>query len=200
MAKTTGRFAGVDWATREPEPWQFPNQVSLGAGFRCRRGEFTTYWKQGRVQRECEAGIARAFVLRNDEGLAAYITLLADKLEAEVPLLQGKHIHYRTFPALKIGLLAADARARGAGRALVQWAIGYAAYELAPKLGLRFVTVDALYDPDTGYDAAPVYQELGFFLLSPNAPLPTAQPYRTMFFDLRALTHPATEHVRPASS
>jgi hypothetical protein len=49
-------------------------------------------------------------------------------------------VQYQTFPAVKIGLLAADRRAKGAGRRLVEWAIEYVVGELAPTIGVRFLT------------------------------------------------------------
>lgn len=52
--------------------------------------------------------------------MGGYITLLADKLSLEEAILLGEGIKYQTFPAVKIGLLAADSRAKGAGRSLVE--------------------------------------------------------------------------------
>jgi GNAT superfamily N-acetyltransferase len=115
------------------------------------------------------------------------MTLLADKLQAEEALLAADQIRYRTFPAVKIGLLAADERARGAGTRLVKWALGYSAFELGRQLGVRFVTVDSLFDVDTGFDASPFYTKLGFQFATPHEPMPPADGYRTMFFDLAPL-------------
>lgn len=180
-------FDAIDFGTAVPEPWDFETGVPLGAGFRCSRGEFVSYWKQGRVQRECDARIARAFVLQSDGRLAAYMTLFADKLHASEPLLHEQQIRYRTFPAMKIGLLAADKRARGAGTRLVKWALGYCAFEVGALTGVRFVTVDALFDADTGFDASPFYEKLGFRFASPGDTDPPQDGYRTMYFDLKPL-------------
>ena len=65
--------------------------------------------------------MSQCWIIRHNESLAGYITLLADKLEADEQLLAEEGVQYRTFPAVKIGLLAADQRAKGAGRRLVEW-------------------------------------------------------------------------------
>ncbi len=179
------RFRGADFASQVPERWRFAE--SLGAGFRCHRGEFVTFWRQGRVEREVRAGIAQAFVLTHDSKLAGYATLLADKLTVTSQLLLAESIQYHTFPAAKIGLLAVDERAKGVGTRLVEWAIEYAAFELAPRVGLRFVTVDALFDPDNGYDSSPFYLKRGFVFASPDEPCPPSDGFRTMYFDLKPL-------------
>ena len=44
----------------------------------------------------------------------------------------------------------------------MQWAFRHVTGELCPRLGVRFVTVDALYDPDSNYDTAPFYTRFGF--------------------------------------
>lgn len=53
-----------------------------------------------------------------------------------------------------------------------------------PRVGIRFVTVDALYDPDTGYDTADYYRKFGFILADPHQSLPPQEPFRTMFLDI----------------
>ena len=130
--------------------------------------------------------------------MAGYITLLTDKLELEQPPLAGEGVQYRTMPAVKIGLLAADGRARGAGRRLVEWALEYAAVELVPRVGVRFMTVDAFYDLDADsvgvhYDASGFYTRLGFNFVNPDEALPPPQSYRTMYFDLKPLVEALRE-------
>lgn len=183
-----GKFTGVDFSEILVEKLN-PALGCLGQGFRCKRGEFVTYWKQGRVQREVNACICHCWVLRHNNALAGYITLLADKLEVDVQLLEQEGVRYQTFPAIKIGLLAADERAKGAGSRLVEWALEYVAIELANAVGIRFMTVDALYDPDEEppYDASGFYQKFGFQFVNPDETVPRVVPYRTMYFDLKPL-------------
>lgn len=183
-----GKFSGVDFSKILIEKID-PAQRILGQGFRCRRREFVTYWKQGRVQREVSACICQCWVIRHNDALAGYITLLADKLVVDTQLLENEGVRYRTFPAIKIGLLAADERAKGVGSILVEWALEYVATELASCVGVRFMTVDALYDPDEDppYDASHFYQKFGFQFVNPEEELPSNIPYRTMYFDLKPL-------------
>src|SRR5690242_9675308 len=108
------KFADFVFTLDAVEQWSPGMEVS-GQGFRSIRGEFATYWRQGKIAREVEAHICRCWILRDSEDLAAYVTLLADKLTVEESLLHSEGVLYKTFPAVKIGFLAADKRARGAG-------------------------------------------------------------------------------------
>lgn len=183
MPPRVGKFNNVTFSTADVEQWT-PG-LETGQGFRCSRPEFITFWRQGRVQREVGASVCSCWILRHNSALAAYITLLADKLSAsEGPLLSGENIQYATFPAIKIGLLAADSRAKGAGSCLIDWAIEFIATEVAPKIGVRFVTVDALYDPDDGYDVSEYYKRWGFEFAYPDEPLPPSDGFRTLYLDL----------------
>lgn len=183
-----GKFSGINFADFPVEKFT-PELSSLGQGFRCSRPEFVTYWKQGRVQREIDALLCQCWIIRHGDALAGYITLFADKLSVGERLLQEEGVQYQTFPAVKIGLLAADSRAKGAGRRLLEWALEYIAINLADFLGVRFVTVDALYDPDTNppYDASGFYEQFGFNFVNPNEVLPLLVPYRTMYLDIKPL-------------
>jgi len=183
-----GKFSGVDFSLIPVEKLN-PAQDIPGQGFRCKRSEFVTYWKQGRVKREVTACICQCWVIRCADDLAGYITLLADKLEVDTQLLEEEGVKYQTFPAIKIGLLAADKRAKRAGSTLLEWALEYAATELASAVGIRFITVDALYDSDKDppYDASGFYERLGFQFTNPDETLPPTRPYRTMYFDLKPL-------------
>ena len=58
------------------------------------------------------------------------------------------------------------------------------ATEIAQKLGVRFVTVDALYDPDTDYDVSDYYRRWGFEYAYPDEPLPPPEGFRTLYLDL----------------
>jgi GNAT superfamily N-acetyltransferase len=184
----SSKFAGVDFSDLPVEQLTSALAIS-GQGFRCLRGEFVTYWRQGRIQREIDARISQCWILRCEDSLAGYITLLADKLEVDQSILLDEGVQYRSFPAIKIGLLAVDRRAKGAGRRLVEWAVEYVAAEVSPTVGVRFMTVDALYDPDTTppYDASGFYEKFGFQFADPNESLPPLVPYRTMYLDLKPL-------------
>lgn len=182
------KFEGIDFS-QLPIERLTPELLNLGQGFRCVRGEFVTYWKQGRISREADAKLCHCWIVRVGDSLAGYITLLADKLQVEEPILLDEGVKYRTFPAVKIGLLAVDRRAKGAGRLLVEWAIQYVVADILPVVGVRFVTVDALYDRDTepAYDASGFYRKLGFDFANPHESLPPKTPYRTMYYDLKPI-------------
>jgi GNAT superfamily N-acetyltransferase len=184
----SSKFANIDFSEM-PVERVTPDLSGLGQGFRCSRGEFVTYWRQGRIQREINARISQCWVLRSEDSLAGYITLIADKLDLDQPILIDEGVQYQTFPAIKIGLLAADKRAKGAGRRLVEWSIEYVASEIAPAIGVRFLTVDALYDEDMTppYDASGFYQKFGFRFVNAEEVLPPSTPYRTMYLDLKPL-------------
>jgi GNAT superfamily N-acetyltransferase len=183
---SSGKFDGVDFSQIGIEPLTLELR-QLGQGFRCVRGEFVTYWKQGRIHREIDSFLCQCWIVRVDDALAGYITLLADKLQVEDPLLAEEGVKYRTFPAVKIGLLAVDRRTKGLGVRLMDWAIDYVITEVTPIIGVRFITVDALYDADVepAYDASGFYTKLGFEFAIPTDPLPPVNPYRTMYFDLK---------------
>ena len=194
---SSGKFDGVDFSLVNIEPLT-PELQQLGQGFRCVRGEFVTYWKQGRIQRESEALLCQCWIVRVENALTGYITLLADKLEVEDALLIQEGVKYRTFPSVKIGLLAVDRRTKGLGIRLMEWAIDYVITEVVPVIGVRFITVDALYDfaVEPAYDASGFYEKLGFEFADPAEPLPPVNPYRTMYLDLKPLIEAlATEEL-----
>ncbi len=184
----SSKFSGINFS-EIPVERVTPDLSGLGQGFRCSRGEFVTYWRQGRIQREIDARISQCWVLRCEDSLAGYVTLIADKLDLDQPILIDEGVQYQTFPAIKIGLLAADRLVKGAGRRLVEWSIEYVASEIAPAIGVRFLTVDALYDEDMTppYDASGFYQKFGFRFVNAEEILPPSTPYRTMYLDLKPL-------------
>lgn len=71
----------------------------------------------------------------------------------------------------------------------MEWAIDYVIAEVTPIIGVRFITVDALYDSDVepAYDVSGFYEKLGFEFADPAEPLPPVNPYRTMYLDLKPL-------------
>jgi GNAT superfamily N-acetyltransferase len=110
-------------------------------------------------------------------------------LSSEDTLLLQEGVKYRTFPAVKIGLLAVDRRTKGLGVRFMEWAIDYVITEVVPIIGVRFITVDALYDfeVEPAYDASGFYEKLGFEFADPMESLPPVNPYRTMYLDLKPL-------------
>jgi GNAT superfamily N-acetyltransferase len=185
MAKKR-KFEGVNFSEHKPIPW---TPEFTGQGFRCLRGEFVSFFRKGRIENEISSHISRCWLVHTNEGMAGYITLLADKLSLEEAVLMNEGIKYQTFPAVKIGLLAADSRAKGVGHLLVEWAVQYVAQHLSPTLGIRYLTVDALYDDEISphYDASGFYERLGFMFTNPKEALPKGGGTRSMFLDLKPL-------------
>lgn len=181
------KFADRTFTPDEVIPWT-PDLV-IGQGFRCSRGEFVSFWRKGRVRRDVKASLCTCWIIRDNDDLVGYLTLSADKLSVtdREPLLDDENVPYQSFPAVKIGLLAADTRAKGAGTALLLWALEFAATIISSRLGARFMTVDALYDPDSGYDISGYYARFGFQYVNPGESLPPKDGYRTMYFDLLPL-------------
>ena len=180
------KFEGVDFSSQTVSEIN-PDLDNLGQGFRCKRGEFSSYIKGDKIKNETRTHTSKCWVIECQEGLAAYITLLADKLTMGEPILIREDVQYKTFPAVKIGWLAADNRAKGSGGRLMDWAMAYVAVDLASRVGIRFLTVDALYDADENYDASGFYLKYGFRFVNQEDELFPKDGYRSMYFDLKPL-------------
>jgi GNAT superfamily N-acetyltransferase len=95
-----------------------------------------------------EHNISITFLWFYQKQLAAYITLLNDRITLDADLkqfFQQKHVHYNTMPALKIGRLCVDDRfqRRGLGRKMIIFAIETAKRVGKQFSGCRFLTVDS---------------------------------------------------------
>lgn len=183
------KFSGIDFSKHDVIEFN-PDQPDVGKGFRCGRGEFVSYIKGEKIRNELRSSTSKCWLLSCRDGLAAYVTLLADKLTMGTPILIDEDVRYTTFPAVKVGWLAADPRAKGSGSRLMEWAMEYVVLELVPRLGIRFLTVDALYDadlPGEPYDASGFYYKLGFRFTNPDEENPPSDGFRTMYFDLMPL-------------
>jgi hypothetical protein len=181
MAKA--KFEGIDFSIYDVIELS-PDHENVGQGFRCFRGEFSSYIKGNKIKIELATYTSKCWIVTCEEGLASYITLLADKLTMGEPILISENVHYTTFPAIKIGWLASDQRAKKAGTRLLDWAFEYVVTELVDRVGIRFITVDALFDVDNGYDASGFYERNGFRFVNPEETLPPESGFRSMYFDL----------------
>lgn len=193
MAKPKPRFTKSDFSDGFIEKWE-PSHIQCGVGFQCSRPEFGSHYKK-RVPRDIAKHLGQCWIITHDRKLVGFITLLADKLQIsgskkeQKKLFKKEDVKYASFPAVKIGLLAVDERTKGAGKALIEWAILHTAKEISPKVGVRFMTVDALYDSDDRphYDISPFYKKLGFMYANPKQRLPPKDGIRTMYFDLKEI-------------
>lgn len=110
--------------------------------------------------------------------VAAYITLVcgeitANGLDANEPTFTHDH-----FPALKIARLAVhqDLRGQRIGETLTRMAIGIAKDHISPRVGCRFVTLDAKQQ------SIEFYRKQGFTLLDSDENKKRETP--VMFLDL----------------
>jgi hypothetical protein len=188
MQPQKAKFEGVDFSEL-PIDLMSPDIDQLCRGFKCVRHEFTLYIKGRLIRNEVSTNLSRCFILKHENDLVGYITLLADKLEVKEPILIEEGVKRMTFPAVKIGWLASDKKANGVGKLLVKHALYYVAEHIAPRIGVRFVTVDALYDEDCDphYDISTFYLKRGFNYVNEDEPLPPKDGFRSMYFDLKDL-------------
>src|SRR5450631_1297763 len=120
MATPKPRFTATDFSQAPVVEWT-PDHIACGRGFKCGVRVFASHFMK-RVPRDVAANVGRCWVIVENGNLAGYITLMSDKLvmlqsdgESNKPLLADEGIEYTSFPAIKVGLLAADHRAKGAG-------------------------------------------------------------------------------------
>ena len=194
MPKPKPRFTNTDFHTAFVEEWT-PDNLECVRGFKCNLHEFASHFSK-RVPRDVDASLSRCWVVVENGHLAGFVTLMAATFvkygsddATKLQLLLDEGVEYTTFPAIKIGLLAADSRAKGAGKRLVEWAIEYVATDLALRVGARFLVVDAAYDAHRTphYDISSFYGKFGFEFATEGAKLPPVMPYRTMYLDLKPM-------------
>jgi hypothetical protein len=191
-------FSKTEFSDAIPVPWT-PAHTVCGKGFHCLYPKFAADFRQ-QVPEEERLHLSRCFVIIDNNHLASYLTLQADSLSFRDEKGRKKKVStadgdFTNPPAVRIGLLAADAEAKGAGKRLVKWALNFIAANIAPKIGARFVKVDAYYDANAKdehgntrpYDSSLFYQKLGFQYVDPNEKLPPKDAFRSMFFDLKPL-------------
>ena len=109
------------------------------------------------------------------------MTLVCGEIVAEdgVPTLGDLDYRYSSYPAVKIARLAIDQKFQGQklGRKLVQFSLGVVKDSICPRVGCRFVVVDAKKE-SVGF-----YQKEGFTLLETRTN--SERPEPIMFIDLK---------------
>ena len=192
------RFSTNDFSAAVPVPWS-PSLAKCVRGFQCIYPQFGRYFRD-QVSEDERFHLSRCWMIIDNGHLVAYITLRGDSMryrdergnEKIISMDDGDFIGP---PAIRIALLAADKRAKGSGKALVEWALDFIAENIAPKVGARFVMVDAYYDSahkdkngkSDPWDSSRIYRKLGFQYVNPNEQLPPKDAFRSMFFDLKRL-------------
>jgi predicted N-acetyltransferase YhbS len=123
-----------------------------------------------------------AFGTEQPKKAVGYITLVCGQIDSERALADlGADVQYDYdhYPAIKIARLAVDHRykGRGIGQTLVKLALGIVADEVAPRVGCRFVVVDAKAE------SVSFYKEKGGFT-AVDTPGNLASDRPVMFIDI----------------
>ncbi|HET6402682.1 MAG TPA: hypothetical protein VFH95_14960 [Candidatus Kapabacteria bacterium] len=186
-------FEGIDFNREKPVPLR-PVHAKGSTSFQCLRAGFRT--RLGKSSDELKSHICTGWAYVLKRRIAAFLTIQADQLRFE-SAEKGKTVSlpdgdFEIVPAVKLMVLARDSRATGAGKALLAWVIDYIIREIVPRLGVRFLTVDAYYEFDArgklDYDSGPYYAEqFDFRYVDPKErPHPDGE-YRSMYLDLLPL-------------
>ena len=182
-------FEGIDFNHEKPVPLR-PLHATWSASFQCSRAGFRT--RLGKSSDELKSHICTGWAYVLKRKIAAFLTIQADQLRFE-SADKGKTVSlpdgdFEIVPAVKLMVFARDRRARGAGKALLAWVIDYIVQEIVPRLGVRFLTVDAYYEFDPQgklYDTGPYYAEqFDFRFVDPTEKPCAGGEYRSMYLDL----------------
>lgn len=119
-----------------------------------------------------------AFLPANPKKAVGYITLVCGEIATDPQLSNGDGFPYDHYPAVKIARLAvnSDLRGSGIGYQLTLLALGIVKEEICPRVGCRFVVLDAKQA------SIPFYVRQGFVLLDTPDNLKREHP--VMFLDL----------------
>ncbi|MFI5200958.1 MAG: hypothetical protein ACHQNE_01045 [Candidatus Kapaibacterium sp.] len=186
-------FDGIDF-TREVPVLLRPVHSKWSKSFQCSRPGFRT--RLGKSGDELNSHLCTGWACVFKKRVAAFLTIQADQFRFE-STEKGKTVSlpdgdFAIIPAVKLMVLARDDRAKGAGKALLLWVIDFIIREIVPRLGVRFITVDAYYEFDAygklAYDSGPWYADkFDFRYVDPNeSPHPDGE-YRSMYLDLLPL-------------
>jgi GNAT superfamily N-acetyltransferase len=128
------------------------------------------------------ANLARTygiFLAGEPKKALGYVTLVCGEIATDPQLTtEEADFSYSHYPALKIARLAVDKslQGQGVGAYLTRMSIGIAKNEICPRVGCRFVTLDAKKG------SVEFYRKQGFTLLDTKEN--NARAYPVMFLDL----------------
>jgi hypothetical protein len=208
MSKAKNTFDKTDFSLLNPVPW-IPAHIKYSRDFQCIRANFRTLLSTD-VPANVKARVSKAWVLLVEKRVAAYMNIRTDVLHIidkggrtkKIVLEDAVLTH---VPSIKIQLLAADKRAKGAGKRLVKWMIDYIVEELVPRVGVRFVTVDAYYGKistdGSRYDSSLFYSKnFDFRYVYTEETLSPNEGYRSMYLDLLPLIEALENKPRKKSN
>ena len=195
MSKAKNPFDRIDFSQVSPVPWE-PAHSKQSRGFQCIQPLFRTFLSR-EIPVDVKHRISKVWLIIAKQKVVAYAATRTDVLRILDNHGKPKKIVledavYTNVPSIKIQLLAADKRAKGAGTRLMKWLLDYIAQEIAPRVGVRFVTVDAYYyESNAGegpYDSSHFYHnKFGFRYVNIQETLPPRDGYRSMYLDLLPL-------------
>ncbi len=193
MSLQKNPFEGIDFAREVPVPLQ-PCHAKWSTSFQCSHAGFRT--RLGKTSNELKSHLCTGWAFVFKKGIAAFLTIQADQFRFESKE-KGKIISlpdgdFEIIPAVKLTVLARDDRAPGAGKALLTWVIDFIIHEIVPRLGVRFITVDAYYEFNAKgklvHDSGPWYAaKFDFRYVDPNETPHVNGDYRSMYLDLLPL-------------
>src|ERR1017187_5164070 len=76
--ESKSRFTLTDFSDTAVTQWT-PDHAQYASGFRCNRPEFVSHLKK-RVPRDYESHLGQCWIILDNDKIAGYITLLADRL------------------------------------------------------------------------------------------------------------------------
>ncbi len=192
VSRRKNPFDGVDFASEVPVPLATAH-TKWSKKFQCSHAGFRS--RLGRIGNELKSHLCTGWALVSERSIAAYLTIQADQFRFE-STERGKTISlpdgdFAIVPAVKLIVLARHDRAQGAGKALLTWVIDYIIREIVPRLGVRFITVDAYYEFNSHgeiYDSGPYYaSQFDFRYVNSKEEPSQGGEYRSMYLDLLPL-------------
>jgi len=116
--------------------------------FDCGEPELTGYICDGTSAADQAADVSRSYLVYDPRGdLVGYFSILADSIRLETKE-RPDGVRYPTAPAIKLGRMAVHEayKRRGVGPWILDNVVGLA-LEVGGKVGVRYVTLDALQRP-----------------------------------------------------
>lgn len=159
-----------------------PGDICTGFSFGDRQFQPLKAFIKNKAKPFHEQNLARTHIAVESASLkaVAYITLVCGQIDASNGVMPDDKLGYpySFFPAVKIARLGVDKRqqGQGLGKALVEMAVGIAINDIMPKVGCRFVVVDAKTP------AVAFYESMGFTLIDTRSNRNRTEP--VMYLDL----------------
>lgn len=133
------------------------------SSFQANEKEFVEFLQNHALEEQAQY-LSFTFLLKVDNNIIGFISVLCDKVRIERKYMQSLHnVHYNHTSALKIGKLCVHSkyRGKGYGKELVAFAIMMAETIAKTMAGCRLVTIDSKLS------ALDFYKKIGFKIMRP---------------------------------